>query len=401
MASYLQDLALGLRQAAGVLNPQIQRDTFEADEKDRARAEQRAFESQRMRQQFELQQATPQAQMARQQLENEQGFRRAVAEAGGDETKIAEAALQFGKPDLTMRILETKQKRLADTQARRDALQQRADEMDRRAEDRALDRTSRETIAREGLALRGEIARMTNVIAQGNLELRRLGQRGDAGTLTDDTLRMDAFRYLTDGTLPTNMGRGIQGADQATKIRNEAARIAKEELQMPVEEVREMQLVNKAGVAALSQLGRARAQILQFERLANYNADLALKASEETTRTGVPLLNRGVQWAQENLAGDPTLRKFTIANETFISEYAKVMGGGYGAAASTEGAQSRAHSLLNRATTQEEYRVAIKQLKAEMDNRVKSLNDQFGVERQRLKLPRGSSTSGGATVVNW
>ena len=203
--------------------------------------------------------------------------------------------------------------------------------------------------------------------------------------ITEDTLRMDAFRYLTDGTLPPNMGRGIQGSAQATKIRNEASRLAKEELGMPVDEVRMAQLTNKAQVAAIAQLGRARAQILQSEKLANYNSDLALKASNEHARSGVPLLNRGVQWAQENLQGDPKLRDFTIANETFISEYAKVMSGGYGAAAPTEGAQARAHSILNRAATQEEYAKGVKQLKLEMDNRVKSLNSQMDEERGRLR----------------
>jgi hypothetical protein len=217
--------------------------------------------------------------------------------------------------------------------------------------------------------------------------------------MTDDTVRMDAFRYLTDGTLPPHMGRGTQGAAQATKVRNEASRIAKEEMGMEMHEVRLLNLTNKAGVAAIAQLGRARAQIMQAEKLANYNADLALEASEQLTRTGVPLLNRGIQWAQENLKGDPLLRNFTIANETFISEYAKVMGGGYGAAAPTEGAQARAHSLLNRAATQEEYRSAITQLKAEMVNRGKSLDNQMTEERGRLRMGvgRSPSGSGGAT----
>lgn len=194
---------------------------------------------------------------------------------------------------------------------------------------------------------------------------------------------MDAWRYLTDGTMPPNMGRGAQGADRTTEVRNRAAEISKE-LGIPPDQMRALQLTNKAQVQAISQLGRARAQILQAEKLASYNSQLALDASEKMTRTGVPLFNKGIMWAQENLAGVPELRNFTIANETFISEYARVMGGGYGAAAPTEGAQARAHTLLNRATTQQEYRSGVAQLRMEMGNRVKSLNDQMGEERARL-----------------
>ncbi len=213
----------------------------------------------------------------------------------------------------------------------------------------------------------------------------------EAPTITADTLEMDAYRYLTDGTLPPNMGRGVQGAKQATEIRNRAAQLAKD-AGMSADEIRFAQLTNKAQVSAIMQLGRARAQILQAEKLASSNADLAVEASNASSRTGVPLLNKGIQWAQENLQGDENLRKFTAANETFISEYAKVMGGGYGAAAPTEGAQARAHTILNRATTQSEYRAAVNQLRLEMKNRVKSLDDQMSEERKRLRSSIGKPT---------
>lgn len=208
---------------------------------------------------------------------------------------------------------------------------------------------------------------------------------GDAGpAVTDDTLAMDSWRYLTDGTLPPNMGRGVQGTAQATKIRNEASRLAKE-MGMSPDEIRIAQLTNKNGVQAMGQLAKARAQILQFEKTANMNADLALTASDKVDRTGVPLFNKWLQAGRTAIAGDEEASKFNAANETFVSEYAKVMGGGYGAAASTEGAQSRAHTLLNTAQTQTQYKAVVGQLKAEMANRVKALNGQMEEERGRIK----------------
>lgn len=208
---------------------------------------------------------------------------------------------------------------------------------------------------------------------------------GDAGVgPTAETREMDAWRYMTDGTLPANMGRGVQGAAQATQIRNDASKLAKD-MGMDVSEIRIAQLTNKNGIQAMGQLAKARAQILQFEKTANSNADLALAGSEKVDRTGVPLFNKWLQAGRTAVAGDTDATLFNTANETFVNEYAKVMSGGYGAAATTEGAQARAHNILNTAQTQETYRENIKQLKMEMANRVKALNGQMEEERGRIK----------------
>jgi protein-tyrosine-phosphatase len=219
--------------------------------------------------------------------------------------------------------------------------------------------------------------------------------------VTNDTLEMDAYRYLTDGTLPPNMGRGQQGAEQATKIRNRASELAKQ-AGVPVDEIRMAQLTNKAQVGVILQLGKARAQILQFEKTAEANADLALQASERVDRSGVPVLNRWIQAGRVNVQGDPEASRFHAATETFVNEYAKVMSGGYGAAATTEGAQNRAHTLLNTAQTKEQFRAVVDQLRKEMDNRVGSLNSQMDEERRTLRngvaSPGRQPAAGGASA---
>jgi hypothetical protein len=63
---------------------------------------------------------------------------------------------------------ETQARIAADVQRRQDDAARRLEELRVRLEDRALDRASREQMARESLALRGEIAR-------GNQELQKLG----------------------------------------------------------------------------------------------------------------------------------------------------------------------------------------------------------------------------------
>lgn len=201
---------------------------------------------------------------------------------------------------------------------------------------------------------------------------------------TDETIEMDAWRYLTDGTLPPNMGRGAQGSGQATKIRNRASVLA-DDMGMKPDEIRFAQLENKTKVAALGQLAKAKAQILQFEKTAEANAELALKAAKDVWRSDSPWINKPLNAIRQQGQGDPKFAVFNAANETFVSEYARVMSGGYGAAQTTEGAQIRAHGLLNTSMSQPQYEAVVKQLKAEMKNREKALNDQMQEERDNLR----------------
>jgi len=174
MASLLGDLALGLRQAAGVLNPQVQQETFQDDARSRLLAESFVKDSVLQRQQFELQQATPQAALQRQQLENEVGFRRAVADAGGDQDKIASAAMQFGKPEVAVSIVNAKEKRLADAQAKRDTLEQHMRELQMRLEDKAATREQQGQYQQMMVALRQQALALQSQVAQSNLDLKSL-----------------------------------------------------------------------------------------------------------------------------------------------------------------------------------------------------------------------------------
>lgn len=121
--SLLQSLAGGLRGAAGVLNPDVQRQTFAADEREAAAMRQAALQQQMMQQQHLLQQATPQAQMQRQQLENEIKFREAVAAAQGDEAKLFSAFMEY-KPEAGMMLLKSKEERAARAQIAAERLEE-------------------------------------------------------------------------------------------------------------------------------------------------------------------------------------------------------------------------------------------------------------------------------------
>jgi hypothetical protein len=121
MAGVLESLARGLRQAGGVLSPDVQKQLAGEDAQDNA--ERRQVEMLRLQQR--LQQETPEYQARMEALKNEKLFREAATNAGGDVTKIAAAAVQYGKPELAVNLFNQQEARAARVQQDADALEAR------------------------------------------------------------------------------------------------------------------------------------------------------------------------------------------------------------------------------------------------------------------------------------
>lgn len=201
-----------------------------------------------------------------------------------------------------------------------------------------------------------------------------------AATATDVVLTKDAIddaaaRYGIDGTLPPNLGRGAQGSANHAKIINRAAEIARENGDTG-EEARLRQIANKANTGALAQLTKQEQAIGAFEKNATKNADIALANSAKVDRTGAPVVNRWLLAGMKEIAGDKDVATFHQANDTFISEYAKIMSGSMGNTAVSDSLRREAQSLLSTAQTPDQYKAVIVQMKQEMGNRMKSFAEQ-------------------------
>lgn len=223
---------------------------------------------------------------------------------------------------------------------------------------------------------------------------------GTIGGLTPQAIENAAKRYNFDGTLPPSIGRGTQGARDLRAIQNRAAEL---NTASPTDASggRAGQMVNKADVGALNKITSQQQLASTFERTANMNADLALGLSKKLDRTGVPLINAGLQ-AWRTGTGSPEATQFAAANETFVNEYAKIMSGGMGSAAVTDSARAKAHGLLSTAMTPQQYEGNVRLLQTEMQNRMKGYEDQANEIRTRMRggqAPVGSGTTPAAAVA--
>ncbi len=209
--------------------------------------------------------------------------------------------------------------------------------------------------------------------------------------LSSEALKQAAARYNIDGTLPTNLGRGQQGAANISAILNMAADTAKGEGKTP-EEVRVGQIGGKTDTQALGQLSKQKNLILAFEKNAVRNADIVLEQSAKVDRTGSPAINRWLQAGRKNIAGDAEVAKLDAAMKTFANEYARITTSVTGGGVTSDTARKEIDSLLNSAMNPEQVKGVVDLMKREMENR------RIGYEQQEKDLKRSIGGGGKAST---
>ena len=117
MANSFGDILRGL---GSVLNPQVAQEDIQQEAEKRNIQKQFAM----LALQRKMQEQSPEYQAKVEALKNEKAFRDAASQAGGDQVKLAQAASQFGKPELAVQLYNAAEQRTATAQQKADALKQ-------------------------------------------------------------------------------------------------------------------------------------------------------------------------------------------------------------------------------------------------------------------------------------
>jgi hypothetical protein len=192
-----------LRSLGSVLNPQVAQELGAEDRLQQQQAQQLGMLG--IQRQFQLadqarQEQSPEYQMKMEVLKNERAFREAVKGAGGDETKIASAAMEFGKPEIAMQIVGKREDRQARLEAKQAEVAFREKELTMRMEDRAATREQTAMYQQGLLVLKQQSAALQAEIAKGNQELKRL----QFETRADERTRKDV-QQLSVGLEKANL----------------------------------------------------------------------------------------------------------------------------------------------------------------------------------------------------
>ena len=202
--------------------------------------------------------------------------------------------------------------------------------------------------------------------------------------LTDEGVSLAAEQYITDNKMVT-MGRGQAAAVNRTKIVNKAAELLAER-GIDQSEVPSLRIELEATKSSWKQLKKQYVSIAAFEKTAFLNADLAVKAGQVDFSTGVPILNAIANKGKQHVMGSAAYSVFNAANETFVTEYAKIMSGSMGNTPLSDQAVNHAHDMLNVAMAEGQYEAVVDILKRDMDNRMKGFDDQLESIRAESRL---------------
>jgi len=113
-----------------------------------------------------------------------------------------------------------------------------------------------------------------------------------------------------------------------------------------------------------------------FEKNFTKNADIALELSAKNDRTGVPIVNKWINAGKRTVTGDPDLAAFDASVKATVNEYAKIVSGGSGSAATAQGEITKIEGLLNAAHTKEQVASILGLMKRETANRMQAFEDQ-------------------------
>jgi hypothetical protein len=177
----LEALAKGLRQAGGIISPDVAKQIASEDAELRGQDRQETLLRLRHTLEQEAQKASPQYQMQQEALKNERLYREKISGAGGDLSKIAAAAMEHGKTEVAVGLINQQEQRAARAQAAKDSLDLRVRDLEQRHEvnlQRITDAQQRQAeIERHNKAMEtanAERTKLSAAVLQGQQELKKL-----------------------------------------------------------------------------------------------------------------------------------------------------------------------------------------------------------------------------------
>jgi hypothetical protein len=206
----------------------------------------------------------------------------------------------------------------------------------------------------------------------------------------DDTAKFIGSQVALGQPMPP-LGMGKEAAAMRRAILAEATKQWKQ-MGISPGEANVIAAQNKSGLAELAKIAQMKATVQTAENTASANATQVLDLLGAAGTTGSPIFNKWQQ-AGRRATGDPKVSAFDVAVKTLSTEYARVMSGG-GNTQLSDAARHEADALIHTDMTPDQFRAAIKQMKIDMENRTKGIEQERQATLQQIRTGgRGSAQS--------
>jgi hypothetical protein len=209
------------------------------------------------------------------------------------------------------------------------------------------------------------------------------------GQISGDALELAAQGYLMDRKLPTNLGRGQQGARNTIKIMDRAAALAKES-GMTSEETAINQILAKAKSLALAQNTKDLAAIRPYNAMLEKNGDIAISLAEKAISTNAKLANRSINWLKQNASDNPDVAEFLAQARIVTTEAARVLNNPRLVGQLTDSARHEMEGILNGDMPLESFTRVVRRLQSDGKNRVDAMVEENNSLKQSIRRPNAA-----------
>jgi hypothetical protein len=201
----------------------------------------------------------------------------------------------------------------------------------------------------------------------------------DAGT--DETAKFIGGQVALGQPMPP-LGMGKEAAQMRKAILGEATRQWRA-MGITPGEANVIAAQNKSGLAELAKIAQIKATVQTAENTASSNASQVLSLLGSAGSTGSPIFNAWQQ-AGRRATGNVKVSAFDVAVKTLATEYARVMSGGNSTQLS-DSARHEADALIHTSMTPDQFRSAISQMKIDMANRTKGIEQERQATLQQIR----------------
>jgi hypothetical protein len=212
------------------------------------------------------------------------------------------------------------------------------------------------------------------------------------GRISGDALELAAQGYLMDRKLPTNLGRGKQGAMNTIKIMERAAALAKES-GMTADETAINQITAKAKSGALAQNVKDLAAIRPYNAMLEKNGDIAISLAEKAISTNAKLANRSINWLKQNASDNPDVAEFLAQARIFTTESARVLNNPRLVGQLTDSARHEMDGIINGDMPLDSFTRVVRRLQSDGKNRVDAMVEESNLLQQSIRRPNAAGQS--------
>ena len=223
-----------------------------------------------------------------------------------------------------------------------------------------------------------------------DIQIKQAGRMGATVELTPESLDQLASTFNMTGNIPS-LGYGAPGLVAKTRVINRAAELADASGES-ANAAATRRLASTNTLAANRQMRAQEEKLSAFERTAVKNADLALQASEDLDRLGVPFIDKLFISTQKAASDNPKIAKLQLYTLGFRNEFARIVTGATGVTSDT--ARAEVDQVLRVYMGKMSFSAAIEAAKQEMTNRLQGFREQNAAAMESIQPPSNGGPPG-------